>query len=219
MGVPLSAASCSLLAERAAELAREAFPRVTGSTSRALVPVYGSGWFGVQWDAPYVWYQESGTRPFTMRSLAGKTVPMWVDDSDGSLRRKNPKIKVRYRKDNGEAQVLIFRRAANFGETKMSWRRIGGSMHYVQVPRSWPGAPGRINRRDRDVTRDSPNLGRIARGNVGVRWRHPGLLNGQYMADGVIMAAQEARIEIGSVVYANSGKLGDVIMAPMGRAL
>lgn len=154
-----------VLAVEAVRLARLDLPRVTGRSARGLMPFFGAGFFGVSWIHPYLWWQESGTRPFTMTKLAGKVIPMWVDDADGSARRADPKAKTRITED-GRRQVLIFRRAARLGQRKTVMRRLAGRDVPTSVPASYPGAPGRIAAREG---------GRISSGNVGVRWRHPGL--------------------------------------------
>jgi len=106
------------LAINAVHRARQTMPRVTGATANRLVPLYGEGWFGIYFPDPQAWFMEHGTAPRTMRSLAGKLIPMWVADADGSLRAKNPKIKIRHTED-GRTQVLIFRKAARIGE--LAW--------------------------------------------------------------------------------------------------
>lgn len=177
--------------------ARQRMPRVTGRTANRLVPLYGEGWFGIYFPDPQAWFMEHGTAPRTMRSLAGKTVPMWVSDDDGKLRAKNPKIKVR-RTEDGRTQVLIFRKAARIGERRQVRRRNPdtGQMETSWAVASWPGAPGRISRRGED--------GRIAPGNVGVRWRHPGLRALQYLNGALAEVAWESNVPI-TTVYATTG--------------
>lgn len=171
-----------LLAARALELAKADAPRFTGTSARRLEAVWGHDYFGVRWKDNYVWFQEMGISPFLMDSLQGKTVPLWVEDADGSIRAKNPKVETRTSVD-GRTQVLIFRKVAHKGQRKNVTRRIGGMEQRVSVPRSYPGAPGRINRR----TRPGEGIGgRIAKGNVGVRWRHPGL-NGRFFIHNALM--------------------------------
>lgn len=166
------------MANAAANLARSRMPKVTGRMASRLRLVWGEGYFGVRWLEPYTWYQEQGIRPFTMRSLAGKTIPMWIEDPTGVERQRNPKAKVRITED-GRTQVLIFRRAANIGQRRTAKRknRVTGAMETVSVPMSYPGAPGRIGRREAAQPYTTPGRtpGAIARGNVGVRWRHPGI--------------------------------------------
>lgn len=171
------------LAVQATKLARTRVPRLTGRAARSLWPYYGAGFFGVRWSEPHLWYAEAGTRPRTMRSLAGKTIPMWVADEDGSLRRADPKIKKRVTED-GRQQVLIFRKAARIGQRKGVVRRVGGARTVVSVPASYPGAPGRIARRTES--------GRVDAGNVGVRWRHPGAQPGRYLTSAIADVAQQA---------------------------
>lgn len=215
MGIPgLAVTDARDAAVRATVLARQYMPRATGGSAGTLSAIWGVGWFGVEWTHDSIWYQESGIRPFTMRSLAGKTIPMWVKDRDGEHRRKNPSIETRVREDTGETEVKIFRRAANRGQRKMAWRQRGGRMVRVDVPMSYPGAPGRIavNRsrgimRAGDVNPDAPNPGEIARGNVGVRWRHPGLDAGRHIMRGLSDAADEMGLTTTQVRYLRQGTL------------
>lgn len=164
---------CKNLAVHAVAVAQKNSPKLSGASSRSLEPIWGVGWFGVRWDpSTALWYQERGTRPHTMRSLAGKTVPMWIDDPTGKERAKNPKAKIRTTA-SGKVQVLIFRKAAKLGQRVR--RRRNGAM--VEVPASYPGAPGRIVNRDAAApwTARGRKGGQIRPGNVGVRWRHPGI--------------------------------------------
>lgn len=191
----LDAEAANYVAINAVYLARQSMPRVSGATARRLQPISGEGYFGIFFPDAWTWFMEHGTNPFTMRSLAGKLIPMWITDPDGSERRKNPKAKVRTTED-GRTQILIFRRAARIGQRKVVRRKnkVTGQMETTTTVASYPGAPGRINRRVAPSPFTPPGLrgGQIARGNVGVRWRHPGLnamlfLNGA-LADAVFQA-------------------------------
>lgn len=184
----MSAEEANWVALDATFHARQIMPRVTSRTVNRLLPISGDGWFGIYFPDPHVWFGEHGTKPFTMRSLAGKTIPMWVDDKDGSERQKNPKAKVRTT-DDGRTQVLIFRKAARPGQRKQKRMPDG---RVSSTPMSYPGAPGRIAGRSAG--------GGIASGNVGVRWRHPGLKSTGHLNQ----ALSEAAISAGSpadVVY------------------
>lgn len=178
----LSASRARAIANEAVRLARQASPKITGGGARRLQPVYGKGVAGIRWADPYMLYIDHGTQPFTMRSLAGKVIPMWVEDPGGFERQRNPKAKIRYTLD-GRTQVLIFRRAARMGQ-----RRPGGS------PASYPGAPGRIGNREsgRPWTTPGRVAGAITPGNSGVRWRHPGIVGRQFMNHGLAIATQRA---------------------------
>lgn len=181
----LSKPDAKSLAIDAVWRARHKFPRVTGRTTRRFEPIYGRNFFGIYFPDSYVWFHEHGSKPFTMNSLAGKTIPMWVSDEDGSLRAKNPKIKT-MRTEDGRLRVLIFRRAAQMGQRKVVRRtsRVTGAVQTVSVPASYPGAPGRISSRARGLP-DTPvgqyRGGQILPGNGGVRWRHPGLRGMQFI--------------------------------------
>lgn len=194
--------SANYMAINAVYSARMAMPRVTGATANRLRPLSGDGYFGIYFPDPWTWYQERGTKPYTMRSLAGKTIPMWVSDEDGKLRAKNPKIQVRQTED-GRTQVLIFRRAARIGQRKTVRRKnpVTGAIETTTTVASYPGAPGRISQR----TPGQPNTpagrlgGQIGAGNVGVRWRHPGLRAAQFLNSALARTAFESGFLIRTV--------------------
>lgn len=200
----LDADEAYYLAIEAVSQARLAMPRVTSRTAHRLAPLYGDGFFGIYFPDAWVWFQEHGTKGFTMKSLAGKTIPMWVEDPGGVERAKNPRIKVRTT-DDGRLQVLIFRRAARIGQRKQTQRknRITGEMQTVSVPMSYPGAPGRIARREAPspFTAFGRRGGQIAAGNVGVRWRHPGLKAQQYLNSALARTAFEAGLLVNTVYF------------------
>lgn len=175
-------------ANEACNLARRKMPKMSGASARNIQPLYGKGFFGIYFPDRYTWFQEQGIRPFTMNSLQGKTIPMWVKDADGKLRAKNPKIRTKTTED-GRTLVLIFRRAAYKGQRKVQYRRdpVTGIRTVVSdKPMSYPGAPGRIASR----AGGPPNAGHVASGNVGVRWRHPGLAPKLFLNNSMAMAAQ-----------------------------
>lgn len=193
------------LALDAVYTARTTMPRVTGASASRLVPIYQDGWFGIYFPDNWTWFMEQGTGPRTMRSLAGKTVPMWVYDEDGQLRAKNKRIKVRTTQD-GRTQVLIFRKAAQLGQRKQVRRRnrLTGEMETVWTVASYPGAPGRINRRSSGMGWGQGAAGQIAPGNSGVRWRHPGLRALQFLNAAVAGVAFRANIPL-TTIYATDG--------------
>lgn len=189
------------LADDALRQARLHIPKLTGRASRGLRAVYGDGWFGIRWDVDYAWFQEAGRRPQTMRYLAGRVVPMWIDDPTGEERRKNPRARVRTTA-SGKRQVLIFRKAARIGQRKRV-RRVDarGRVTVRDVPASYPGAPGRIARR-------YPETGHIARTtppHVGVRWRHPGLLPREFVTYALANVGRAAGIAVSDVHAVRGG--------------
>lgn len=197
MEVPgLSDSDSRYLAISAVELARRFAPKMTGVGSRNLEPIWGEGRFGIKWSDNYIWFQENGINPFTMRNLAGKTIPMWINDPTGEEERNNPRAPTRTTAD-GRRQILIFRKAAPIGSRKTVIREG----REVDVPRSFPGAPGRINRREPALTlrRGSRVGGRIATGNVGVRWRHPGLSRRSFLRRSLIMSAEHHGVTVGPI--------------------
>lgn len=175
------------LASDAVTQARLIAPKMSGHAARGISTYYGDGFFGLRWSDPYLWYQESGTRPRTMRNLAGKVIPMWIDDPTGTEARKNPRARTRFTA-NGRRQILIFRKAARIGATKVVRRRTAGGMTEQTVPASYPGAPGRITHRQHvnlpgNATAATGRIATtIARPHVGVRWRNPGLLPRRFMS-------------------------------------
>lgn len=171
----------------ATRLARHLAPKLSGASSSNFFPIGGDGYFGIGWLDSYVWHQEVGIHPFTMRALAGKTIPMWISDPTGRERGKYPDAKTRVT-ESGVTQVLIFRRAAPIGARK----RIQVRGETREVPASYPGAPGRIAVREAPAPHTSRGRvgGRIAAGNVGVRWRHPGLDPRSFIQRGIIVAAE-----------------------------
>jgi hypothetical protein len=179
------------IALEAARQARRRMPKLSGRGAKRIQPIYGRGFTGIFFGEPYIWFQENGIRPFTMNALAGKLIPMWIDDPTGQERAKNPKAKVRVTA-SGKTQVLIFRRAARKGQYKTVKRKnkVTGQMETKSVPMSWPGAPGRIGTREAaaPMTRAGKRGGQIARGNVGVRWRHPGLPPRKFLNSSLTLA-------------------------------
>jgi hypothetical protein len=161
---------------------------------------------GIWFPDAHVWFQEKGTKPFTMRSLSGRTIPMWINDVDGSERRKNPKARVR-RTEDGRTQVLIFRRAAEQGRRKVvrTVDKVTGAIRTSSKPMSYPGAPGRIGNRVTAGSSTGGQLGgQIAAGNSGVRWRHPGLRATQHLNAALAEAVFDAGMII-EPVYAADG--------------
>lgn len=180
----LKISAAEMLAKQACAQARTLSPKLSGRAAEGIKPYFGEGYFGVRWDRPYLWYQEAGIGAFTMRNLAGKTIPMWVDDWTGEMARANPKAKTRIT-SNGRRQILIFRKAGKIGARKRVAQRDarGRLLRWRDVPQSYPGAPGRIQVRewqppDRTTGRITSTGTRI---HVGVRWRHPGLVPREFM--------------------------------------
>lgn len=182
------------IANQAVAEARRKMPKSTGYSANRLQPLYGKDFFGIRWADSYVWFQDHGIRPFTMWSLEGKTIPMWVDDPTGTERQKNPKAKTRVTL-SGKTQVLIFRKAARRGQRIVKYKRnkVTGQPQVVEDrPASYPGAPGRISVRESGSPSTTPGrvAGAIARGNGGVRWRHPGIAPRLFLNNAMTLACQ-----------------------------
>lgn len=180
-------------ANAAVREARRKMPKLSGRSASRLMPLWGKNYFGIRWLDSYVFFQDHGIRPFTMRSLEGKTIPMWVDDPTGDERAKNPKAKTRVTA-SGKQQVLIFRRVGMKGGSSPRTRIDPTTRlpHTVRQSASYPGAPGRIGRREAGapLTTEGRQGGQIAKGNVGVRWRHPGLSPRLFINNAITLSAQ-----------------------------
>jgi hypothetical protein len=177
-----------VLASQAVDSARMRMPRVSGHMATTLQTLAGPGYFGIYFPDRRIWYMEHGTSPFTMNRLPrGKPIPMWVNDQDGSqareIRRTSKKPPQTRTTLDGRRQVLIFRVVAPDRSRKLAVRR--GKL--TDVPRSYPGAPGRISARSQ--------RGQIATGNVGVRWRHPGITARMFLNSAIAGVALDNGIE------------------------
>jgi len=201
MQVPgLTADECSSLAMLALALAHKNAPKASGQSSRRMLAVYGDGFFGVHWLDDHVWFQEAGIRPFTMKTLEGKTIPIWADDPTGKIKAENPKAETRTL-PGGRRQTLIFRRVARHGTRRKVRRMREGQIVTVDAPRSYPGAPGRIANRDAAAPNTAAGRvgGRIRPGNVGVRWRHPGLSPRGFIEHALRLAAYQGGVPVGPI--------------------
>ncbi len=199
---------CHKMAMAAVALCVKDAPRLSGRATAGIKPYYGLAFFGVKWDRPYLWYQESGTAPHTMRNLAGKTIPMWIDDWTGDLARKNPKAKTRITA-NGRRQILIFRKVGKIGAKKRVADRDseGRIVRWRSVNQSFPGAPGRVS--NRQWSPPDGTTGRISllisRPHVGVKWRHPGLVPREFMKNSIATVGAENGLTVRDV-YAVYGR-------------
>ena len=184
--VPLEVAD--MAAQEAAALAREMAPRVSGQGARGLTPAFGDGWIGIWSRQSHMLHVNEGTRPRIMTELAGKTIPMWVNDRDGSMTESIPLAKRAERTrvtEDGRRQVKIFRKAAPIGSTKIVPNARG---RLIQVPRAYPGARKRVS-------------GRFA----GRYWRHPGISGQQFVQDALELVASEMRFDADDVYLAKIG--------------
>ena len=203
------------MANQAVNMAKARMPKMSlqGGAASRITPMYGQGYFGMKWQDNYVWFQENGIRAFTMNNLAGKVIPMWIDDPSGSERAKNPKAKVRVTL-SGKTQILIFRKAALKGARKTVKKidKITGEPIITMTPMSYPGAPGRIGVRQAGSPNTTPGkvAGSIANGNVGVRWRHPGLQPRFFLNNAMSQSAQRNGYLPIRVYVADSNWRGEV---------
>ena len=188
------------IAQEAVILCRRNAPKLTGDSAKRITPIWGPGYFGVHWVNARVWYQNTGIHPFVMRSLAGHVIPMWVDDLNGEQAMKNPKAKTRTTA-SGKRQILIFRRVAQMGQRKIVTKKIAGTTRTYSIPLSYPGSPGRIAMReagDPNTTKGKV-AGQIAKGNIGLRWYHPGLHPRNFLEHGLYQAAESFNLPPGVI--------------------
>jgi hypothetical protein len=193
----LSITDAATLAKRATFLARQNAPKLSGRSAKRIYPYWGEGFFGVKWADTYVWFQDQGISPFTMSSLEGKTIPMWINDPTGTEQAANPKAETRTRAD-GVTQVLIFRKVGKKGSTKQVKRNGHWS---TRLNTNYPGGAGRIAIREaaKPFTTAGRVGGRIAKGNVGVSWRHPGIEPRNFLYHGIDTAARENGIYVRNI--------------------
>jgi hypothetical protein len=203
---PEAGLSPDVLAAQALFTAVSVMPKVTGYMVSTLRAIHDDTFFGIYFPDRRVWFQEQGIRPFTMHHVAGKVIPMWIEDPTGAERKANPKAKTRQTMD-GRTQVLIFRKAAEKGARKTVRRKLpGDGVRTVSVPASYPGAPGRIARREASApsTTAGRTGGRVARGNVGVRWRHPGIVGRHFLNYAMTTTAWDAGLDPDQIYLADS---------------
>lgn len=74
--VPLPTVLTQKIAIRAVQIARESMDQRGWKSGAALIPIYSNGKAGIKTEVHYLMFQEKGTKPFLMRSLTGKIVPM-----------------------------------------------------------------------------------------------------------------------------------------------
>jgi len=197
MEIPnLSFEEAKQLGVRAQFYAQRHAPKLSGISAKRIFAIFGPNYFGLRWMDPQVWYQNAGVRPFLMRNLQGKTIPMWIDDPTGTERNKNPKAKTRTTA-SGKTQVLIFRKVAYIGQRKKVTRQIGDKKVQVSVPASYPGAPGRITLREAGAPYTTPGKtpGAIAKGNIGIRWYFPGLTPRNFLQYSLVQACYDYGIQ------------------------
>jgi hypothetical protein len=191
------------LAHDSVRIAKHEAPKLTGAGAMGIRPTWGVGYYGISWISNYMWFQNQGIKAFTMKSLEGKTIPMWIDDVHGDESRKNPKAEKRTTK-SGKKQILIFRKVGKRGEHK----RVKRNGRWTTTPNTnYPGAPGRIAVRHSKAPHTTAGKlgGQVHQGNVGVRWRHPGLSPRHFLVHGVAEAARNRGIQPDMIVAIGPG--------------
>ena len=172
------------LAHEAVQIARKLAPKLSGNPPGAS-PRSGETASSGSVGRRLRLVPGGGIHPFTMRSLAGKTIPMWINDPTGEERQKNPRAQTRVTA-SGKTQVTSSARRPPSAHARPSPGRRLVETSRSRCPSSYPGAPGRIG----TGSLGGPGPPRdelprpIARRNVGVRWRHPGLARRSFIRQG-----------------------------------
>lgn len=76
MRVSLPMSVTSQIAADAARIAKGNAVARGWKSSASLEPAFGTGYVGIKTSRKYYLYQELGTKPYLMKSLEGKTIPM-----------------------------------------------------------------------------------------------------------------------------------------------
>lgn len=103
---------------RAAEIIRRTAPRGENNSRRLIRATYQRGQIGIHIppEAIHLLYLDRGIRPFVMKSLEGKTIPI-----------------------RGPGGVIQFRRAKNVGRPQVLSRDERGRINYSKIAWRYPG--------------------------------------------------------------------------------
>ena len=80
------------ITDRAVQNCRQDLSGRGWKSSRALAPKTGEGLVGIQTSARYLMFQEQGIRPFLMRWVEGRTLPLGCSQGDGPHFRKGSHV-------------------------------------------------------------------------------------------------------------------------------
>lgn len=124
--VQVSAPVAHEISLRAAEIIRRTAPRGQNNSRRLIRATWQRGQIGVHIppQAIHLLYLDQGIKPFVMKALEGKTIP---------IRNPNGSISFRRAKNVGTPQILARDERGRVNYTKLSWRFPGVEpMNFIQ---------------------------------------------------------------------------------------
>jgi len=124
--VQVSPAVAHQISLRAAEIVRRTAPRGPNNSRRLIRATWQRGQIGIHIppQAMHLYYLDQGIRPFVMKSLEGKTIPISNPDGTISFRRA---------KNVGRPQILSRDERGRINYSKLSWRYPGVEpMNFIQ---------------------------------------------------------------------------------------
>lgn len=89
--IPLPEDLARKISDKAVQIARQEMQGKGWSSSRSLVPMAKTGQVGIKTSVRYLLYQESGTKPYLMKWVEGRTLPMGCKMGDGPHFRRAAK--------------------------------------------------------------------------------------------------------------------------------
>ena len=90
--IPIPEEMARRISDRAVQYAREEMQGRGWSSSRSLQPFPKKGQVGIKTSVRYLLYQESGTKPFLMKWVEGRTIGMGCKMGDGPHFRRGSHV-------------------------------------------------------------------------------------------------------------------------------
>lgn len=90
--IPLPKDLAQKVADKATQYARQDLQGKGWSSARSLSPIAQEGLVGIKTGAKYLMYQEKGIKPFLMKWVEGRTLPMSCAQGDGPHFRKGSHV-------------------------------------------------------------------------------------------------------------------------------
>lgn len=81
--IPLPEDLARKISDKAVQTARQDMSGRGWKSARSLTPMAQTGLVGIRTSVRYLLYQESGTKPYLMKWVEGKTIPMGCAQGDG----------------------------------------------------------------------------------------------------------------------------------------
>lgn len=124
--VQVSPATAHQISLRAAEIIRRTAPRGVNNSRRLIRATWQRGQIGVHIppQAIHLYYLDQGIKPFIMKSLEGKTIP---------IRNPNGTISFRVAKNVGKPRIMTRDERGRIIHSKLAWRYPGVEpMNFIQ---------------------------------------------------------------------------------------